>query len=92
MRNKIVIQDTKKSLLIEGDLHNELKVICFKKHKKISGVVSDLIKLYLKSYTKIQKMIDEMNHAEYDSFDEFQEKKNKVKTIMPYDNVNGDDE
>jgi hypothetical protein len=60
MEDSITINITKpKSVIINGDLHNDFKTLCKGKSMKIGGVIEDLIGLYLADPRRIQKMIDE---------------------------------
>lgn len=49
-----------KSIIIDGDLHNEFKALCKGKSLKIGGVIEDLIKLYLRDPKETQRKIDEI--------------------------------
>ncbi len=61
MKDLIVINsDVKpKSIIIDGNLHNNLKLHCKGKSLKIGGLVEDLIRLYIKDPKTIQKLIEE---------------------------------
>ena len=48
-----------KSVIIDGELHGEFKMLCKGKSLKIGGVIEDLIRLYLSDPRGIQKVIDE---------------------------------
>jgi hypothetical protein len=48
-----------KSIIVNGALHYDFKILCKGKSLKIGGVVEDLIRLYLHDPKKIQKMIDD---------------------------------
>ncbi len=48
-----------KSVIINSDLHNKLKIFCRGKNLKIGAVVEDLIQLYLDKSRNIQNLIDE---------------------------------
>jgi len=48
-----------KSVIIDGELHGEFKLLCKGKSLKIGGVIEDLIRLYLSDPRGIQKVIDE---------------------------------
>lgn len=50
-----------KSVIINGDIHEEFKIFCKGKSLKIGGMIEDLIKLYLCDPKGIQKLIDEIN-------------------------------
>ncbi len=53
-------EETKpKSVIIDGKLHSQFKLLCKGKSMKIGGVIEDLIRLYLKSPKDIQRQIDE---------------------------------
>lgn len=53
-------EETKpKSVIIDGKLHSQFKLLCKGKSMKIGGVIEDLIRLYLKSPKEIQRQIDE---------------------------------
>jgi hypothetical protein len=61
MEKTISVNGTKpKSVIIDGSLHNNFKVLCKGKSMKIGGVIEDLIKLYLHDPKNLQKMIDEL--------------------------------
>jgi hypothetical protein len=58
-------EETKpKSIIIDGKLHSQFKMLCKGKSMKIGGVIEDLIKLYLRNPKDIQKMIDELKEEE----------------------------
>jgi hypothetical protein len=60
MNNVVTPTATKpKSVIIDGDLHGEFKMLCKGKSLKIGGVIEDLIRLYLSDPRGIQKAIDE---------------------------------
>ena len=48
-----------KSVIIDGTLHGQFKLLCKGKSLKIGGVIEDLIRLYLSDPRGIQKVIDE---------------------------------
>lgn len=48
-----------KSVIINGDIHSQLKNFCKGKSLKIGGVIEDLINLYLSDHKGTQKLIDE---------------------------------
>lgn len=48
-----------KSIIIDGDVHNKLKMLCKSRGLKIGAVIEDLIKLYLSDVKTIQKLIDD---------------------------------
>ncbi len=53
-------EETKpKSIIIDGKLHSQFKILCKGKSMKIGGVIEDLIRLYLQNPKKIQIMIEE---------------------------------
>jgi hypothetical protein len=47
-----------KSVIINGLLHNRLKVFCKGKSLKMGGIIENLIELYLKQSKEIQIMIE----------------------------------
>jgi hypothetical protein len=49
-----------KSILIESETHNKLKMLCKGKNLKIGAIVEDLISLYINNPRKIQDMVDEI--------------------------------
>ena len=53
-----------KSIIIDGKLHSQFKMLCKGKSMKIGGVIEDLIKLYLKYPKETQKQIDELKEEE----------------------------
>lgn len=58
MENKLT-ENTSKSIIINGDTHNKLKLFCRSRGLKIGAVVEDLIKLYLSDIKSIQKLIED---------------------------------
>ena len=52
-----------KSIIVDGDLHNQLKKFCRSKGLKIGSLIEDLIKLYLNNPKVIQKNIDEIKEV-----------------------------
>jgi hypothetical protein len=61
---KKVADKTSKSVIIDGDVHLQLKSLCAGKNLKMGGVIENLIRLYLKDYKTVQKMIDNLNETE----------------------------
>ena len=60
MKDSLTVNITKpKSVIINGDLHSDFKMLCKGKSMKIGGLIEDLIGLYLANPKGIQKMIDE---------------------------------
>lgn len=60
MKEQLIFSETKpKSIIIDGDLHNEFKILCKGKSLKIGGVIEELIRLYLHNPKRIQVMIEE---------------------------------
>jgi hypothetical protein len=58
-------EETKpKSIIIDGKLHSQFKMLCKGKSMKIGGVIEDLIKLYLRDPKETQKKIDELKEEE----------------------------
>lgn len=53
-----------KSIIIDGNLHYQFKILCKGKSLKIGGVIEDLIKLYIKNPYETQKLIDNMKDQE----------------------------
>lgn len=53
-----------KSVIIDGDVHAQLKMLCAGKNLKMGGVIENLIRLYLKDYKNVQKQIDNLNEPE----------------------------
>ncbi len=49
-----------KSIIVDGELHNQLKKFCRGKGLKIGSLIEDLISLYLNDPKIIQKNIDEL--------------------------------
>jgi hypothetical protein len=61
MDKTIGVNGTKpKSVIIDGNLHSNFKMLCKGKSMKIGGVIEDLIKLYLHDPKNLQRMIDEL--------------------------------
>ena len=53
-------EDTKpKSIIIDGLVHNKLKMFCKSRGLKIGAIIEDLIRLYLSDVKAIQKLIDD---------------------------------
>lgn len=48
-----------KSIIIDGSIHNKLKLHCKSRGLKIGAVIEDLINLYLSDVKTVQKLIDE---------------------------------
>ena len=66
MEKTIGVNGTKpKSVIIDGTLHNNFKLLCKGKSMKIGGVIEDLIKLYLSDSKNVQKMIDEQKEMKF---------------------------
>jgi hypothetical protein len=61
---KKLTDKTSKSVIIDGDVHSQLKMLCAGKNLKMGGVIENLIRLYLKDYKNVQKQIDNLNEAE----------------------------
>jgi hypothetical protein len=58
-------EETKpKSIIIDGKLHSQFKMLCKGKSMKIGGVIEDLIRAYLRNPKDVQKIIDEMKEEE----------------------------
>ena len=61
MKELLTVNETKpKSIIIDGELHNDFKILCKGKSLKIGGVIEDLIRLYLQNPKRIQVMIEEL--------------------------------
>ena len=54
-----------KSIIIDGNLHYNFKIMCKGKSLKIGGVIEDLITLYLNDPKKIQIMIEDIKEFNY---------------------------
>ena len=52
-----------KSIIVDGDLHNQLKKFCRSKGLKIGSLIEDLIRLYLNNPKVVQKNIDEIKEV-----------------------------
>ena len=52
-----------KSIIVDGELHNQLKKFCRSKGLKIGSLIEDLIRLYLNNPKGIQKNIDELKEV-----------------------------
>ncbi len=52
-----------KSIIVDGDLHNQLKKFCRGKGLKIGSLIEDLIRLYLNNPKIVQKNIDEIKEV-----------------------------
>jgi ERCC4-type nuclease len=58
-------EETKpKSIIIDGKLHSQFKMLCKGKSMKIGGIIEDLIKLYLRDPKETQRKIDELKEEE----------------------------
>jgi len=65
MEKTISVNGTKpKSVIIDGELHGNFKMLCKGKSMKIGGVIEDLIKLYLNDPKSLQLMIDELKEKQ----------------------------
>jgi len=61
MEKKLSSNSKPKSVIIDGKLHYDFKVLCKGKSMKIGAVIEDLIRLYLsKKQKEVQKMIDDL--------------------------------
>ncbi len=59
--NDINLNECKpKSIIINGDLHKEFKLLCKGKNLKIGAVIEDLIRMYLNDPKNLEKMIEEL--------------------------------
>lgn len=47
-----------KSIIIDGDLHKDLKMYCAARNIKIGGIVNNIIKAYIKYPKEINKLIE----------------------------------
>jgi len=54
-------ENKSKSIIIDADVHNKLKVFCRNRCMKIGGLVEELINGYLKKPKEFQKLMDELN-------------------------------
>lgn len=61
---KKVTNKTSKSVIIDGDVHADLKMLCAGKSLKMGSVIENLIRLYLKDYKNVQLQIDNLNENE----------------------------
>lgn len=62
---KVTDQSLKpKSVIINNDIHAQLKVLCAGKSLKMGSVIENLIRLYLKEYKSIQLQIDNLKESE----------------------------
>lgn len=61
---KKVTDKTSKSVIIDGDIHAQLKMLCAGKSLKMGSVIESLIRLYLKEYKNVQLQIDNLNEGE----------------------------
>jgi len=52
-----------KSIIVDGNLHNQLKKFCRSKGLKIGSLIEDLIRLYLNNPKVVQKNIDELKEV-----------------------------
>ena len=60
MKDTLTVDITKpKSVIINGEIHKDFKMLCKGKSMKIGAVIEDLIGLYLDNPKNLQKMIDE---------------------------------
>ena len=61
---KKVTDKASKSVIIDGDIHAQLKMLCAGKSLKMGSVIENLIRLYLKEYKSVQLQIDNLNESE----------------------------
>ena len=54
-------KNKQKSIIIDGELHNKLKLYCLGKGLKIGSVVTDLISLYIVDPKKCNELIEELD-------------------------------
>jgi len=54
-------ENKSKSIIIDGNLHQRLKVFCRGRNMKIGGVVEELVTLYLYNPKQIHEMIENFN-------------------------------
>jgi len=47
-----------KSIIIDGKLHSDFKLLCKGKNLKIGAVIEDLIRLFIKNPREVQSMIE----------------------------------
>jgi hypothetical protein len=48
-----------KSIIIDGKLHSDFKLLCKGKNLKIGAVIEDLIRLFIKNPREVQSMIED---------------------------------
>lgn len=60
---KKLTEKTSKSVIIDGDVHSQLKSLCAGKNLKMGGVIENLIRLYLADYKNVQKQIDNLKES-----------------------------
>lgn len=60
---KKVNEKTSKSVIIDGEIHSQLKSLCAGKNLKMGGVIENLISLYLADYKNVQKQIDNLKET-----------------------------
>lgn len=66
MKELLTLNGTKpKSIIIDGELHNEFKILCKGKNLKIGGVIEGLIRLYLRNPKRIEIMIEESKDLQH---------------------------
>ena len=51
-----------KSIIVDGNLHYNFKMICKSRNLKIGAVIEDLIRLYLNNPKKIEEVIDNIKN------------------------------
>ena len=60
MKDLLTVTEVKpKSVIIDGRIHYDFKLLCKGRSLKIGGVIEDLIKLYLHNPREVQGMIDD---------------------------------
>ena len=64
MERKATTKINPKSVIIDGNLHYDFKVLCKGKSMKIGAVIEDLIRLYLNKQRDVQKMIDTLKESQ----------------------------
>jgi hypothetical protein len=61
LQPKVKKKSTSKSVIIDGQLHADMKKYCTGTKRKIGGVIENLIRLYLANPKQTENLIDNLN-------------------------------
>lgn len=60
LKPKVTKKSTSKSVIIDGQLHAQMKKYCTGTKRKIGGVIENLIRLYLANPKETENLIDNL--------------------------------